>query len=880
MNASSTSSTTTNAIPNTSTLRRNVRMLGDALGDVIRTSAGDSVFQNIESIRQASKSATDAALTETLFEQMRALDSEQVLLIARGFAQFLNLANIADQQFTTSAAMSQRLGAKDLVSRTIDELKSTAPREAIEQALSELHMDLVLTAHPTEITRRTLIHKHGEIHSCLTALEAEDSDHALTRQRLTDLIAQIWHTEEFLEQRPTPLDEARWSFAVIENSLWDAVPRFLRDIDQVAANHGLSIPKSARAPIRISSWIGGDRDGNPNVTAKVTAEAMLLSRWQAADLIDRDLGVVYEELSVTLATDEIHELTQHAREPYRALLRPIRDAVRAQREQLGLYLRDASPTLPTPLNTWDIQDPLMQCQQSLIDVGLTTIANGKLLDLIRKLETFGTHLVTMDIRQESTYHSDVMGEITQALGLGDYRQWSEADKQAFLTKEIDDPRPLIPIGFECTDASREVLDTFTVIASAPREALGCYVISMASEPSDILAVQLLLKATGGPVDLPVSPLFETLDDLDGAPATISALLQDDDYVARINSSLVVMIGYSDSAKDAGMLTAGWAQYRAQEQLLAICDQHKVKLQLFHGRGGTIGRGGAPAHQALLSQPPGSLQQGLRVTEQGEMIRVKLGLQPLAVNTLGQYTSAILRANLTPPPVPAPQWRALMDKLAASACDSYRSWVRGNPDFVKYFRQATPEPELASLPLGSRPARRRQNGGIETLRAIPWIFAWSQNRLMLPAWLGAGAALSDAATTDDGLSKLREMREQWPFFASRLSMLDMVYAKSDLVINQLYDATLADAELQPLGDDLREHLAKDIQTIQHILDVDTLLADDPWGLESIGLRNVYTAPLNLLQIELLRRGRTEDDESVKRALMVSIAGVAAGMRNTG
>lgn len=880
MNASSTSSTTTNAIPNTSTLRRNVRMLGDALGDVIRTSAGDSVFQNIESIRQASKSATDAALTETLFEQMRALDSEQVLLIARGFAQFLNLANIADQQFTTSAAMSQRLGAKDLVSRTIDELKSTAPQEAIEQALSELHMDLVLTAHPTEITRRTLIHKHGEIHNCLTALEAEDSDHSLTRQRLTDLIAQIWHTEEFLEQRPTPLDEARWSFAVIENSLWDAVPRFLRDIDQVAANHGLSIPQSARAPIRISSWIGGDRDGNPNVTAKVTAEAMLLSRWQAADLIDRDLGVVYEELSVTLATDEIHELTQHAREPYRALLRPIRDAVRAQREQLGLYLRDASPTLPTPLNTWDLQDPLMQCQQSLIDVGLTTIANGKLLDLIRKLETFGTHLVTMDIRQESTYHSDVMGEITQALGLGDYRQWSEADKQAFLTKEIDDPRPLIPIGFECADTSREVLDTFTVIASAPREALGCYVISMASEPSDILAVQLLLKATGGPVDLPVSPLFETLDDLDGAPATISALLQDDDYVARIDSSLVVMIGYSDSAKDAGMLTAGWAQYRAQEQLLAICDQHKVKLQLFHGRGGTIGRGGAPAHQALLSQPPGSLQQGLRVTEQGEMIRVKLGLQPLAVNTLGQYTSAILRANLTPPPVPAPQWRALMDKLAASACDSYRSWVRGNPDFVKYFRQATPEPELASLPLGSRPARRRQNGGIETLRAIPWIFAWSQNRLMLPAWLGAGAALSDAATTDDGLSKLREMREQWPFFASRLSMLDMVYAKSDLVINQLYDATLAGAELQPLGDDLREHLAKDIQTIQHILDVDTLLADDPWGLESIGLRNVYTAPLNLLQIELLRRGRTEDDESVKRALMVSIAGVAAGMRNTG
>ena len=275
-----------------------------------------------------------------------------------------------------------------------------------------------------------------------------------------------------------------------------------------------------------------------------------------------------------------------------------------------------------------------------------------------------------------------------------------------------------------------------------------------------------------------------------------------------------------------------------------------------------------------------LQQGLRVTEQGEMIRVKLGLEPLAVNTLGQYTSAILRANLTPPPVPNTQWRSLMDHLAARACDGYRDWVREHPNFVTYFRQATPEPELASLPLGSRPARRQQNGGIETLRAIPWIFAWSQNRLVLPAWLGAGNALKELVNTPEGLAQIRDMRAQWPFFASRLSMLDMVYAKSSTVINELYDSTLVDPELQPLGDDLRAQLAADIATLQEILGVDTLLADDPWGLESIGLRNIYTAPLNLLQIELLRRIRTEEDDSVKRALMVSIAGVAAGMRNTG
>lgn len=864
----------------TSTLKQNVRLLGDALGAVIKRSAGDDVFQNIERIRQASKDAKDAELTEALFEQMRDLDSEQLHLIARGFAQFLNLANIADQQFTTSAAMSERVGAQSIVSRTIHELKATVPTNDIERALADLHIDLVLTAHPTEITRRTLIHKHGEIHQCLADLENSHSNDSRTRDRLADLIAQIWHTEEFLEQRPTPLDEARWSFAVIENSLWDAVPAFLRDIDQVATTNGLTLRERTRTPIRLSSWIGGDRDGNPNVTAAVTEQAMLLSRWQAADLIDRDLAQVYEELSVTSATDDIRSLVNDAREPYRALLRPVRDAVRAQREQLGLHLRDATQSQPSPIATADIQGPLQQCRASLQAVGLDTIANGKLLDLIRKLSTFGAHLVTLDVRQESTRHSDVIGEITVALGLGDYRDWSEADKLSFLQSEIREARPLIPMGFACSAPCQEVLDTFNVIAKAPREALGCYVISMASDASDVLAVQLLLKATGGPLDLPVSPLFETLDDLDGAPKTIAALLKDADYVDRIDHSLVVMIGYSDSAKDAGMLTAGWAQYRAQEQLLEVCERHHVKLQLFHGRGGTIGRGGAPAHQALLSQPPGSLQQGLRVTEQGEMIRVKLGLEPLAVNTLGQYTSAILRANLTPPPVPTPEWRSLMDALAESACNGYRNWVREHPNFVTYFRQATPEPELASLPLGSRPARRRQNGGIETLRAIPWIFAWSQNRLVLPAWLGAGTALKEITRSDNGLDQLREMRESWPFFASRLSMLDMVYAKSSTVINQLYDSTLVDDDLQPLGNELREQLAKDISTLQQILDVDTLLAEDPWGLESIGLRNIYTAPLNLLQIELLRRIRADEDDSVKRALMVSIAGVAAGMRNTG
>ena len=870
---------TVNTQLDTTELRQNVRLLGDTLGEVIRTTVGEGLFQSIESIRQTSKSATEAEQTAALFDQLKQLDANQLLLISRGFAQFLNLANIADQHFTTSKSVSDRFGAYDRIASTIEELSRSVSREALASAIANLHIDLVLTAHPTEITRRTLIHKHGEIHDCLSLIESGGADDAQIQARLADLIAQIWHTEEFLEQRPTPIDEARWSFAVIENSLWDAIPEFLRGLDAIAATFNLDLPPRTKPVVKLSSWIGGDRDGNPNVTAKITRRVMIISRWQAADLINRDLEDIYEELSVTRASTELHEATHGAREPYRALLKPVRDAVRQQRDLLGAHIQDATNAPPQILKTASLIQPLQQCRDSLMAVGLNAIANGKLLDLLRRLDSFGTHLVTLDVRQESTRHSDVIGEITSALGLGDYRAWSEEDKQTFLNKEIDNPRPLLPLAFEASTPCQEVIDTFRTIAETPREALGCYVISMAAEPSDVLAVQLLLKATGGPVDLPVSPLFETLDDLDGAPATLDALLKNEAFKARAANAMVVMIGYSDSAKDAGMLTAGWAQYRAQEALLNVCDAHGVELQLFHGRGGTIGRGGAPAHQALLSQPPGSLAHGLRVTEQGEMIRVKLGLKPLAVNTLGQYTSAILRGNLTPPPVPKPEWRELMDALAQQACTDYRSWVRENPHFVEYFRQATPEPELASLPLGSRPARRRTGGGIETLRAIPWIFAWSQNRLVLPAWLGAGSAL-ERAVTEGKKAQLQQMRDQWPFFASRLSMLDMVYAKSNLVINTLYDDTLVEPSLRSLGSDLRRQLSQDIQSVLGILEVDTLMADNPWGLESIGLRNVYTAPLNLVQIELLRRVREAEDESVQRALMVSIAGVAAGMRNTG
>ena len=868
-------------VVDTAPLRAHVRLLGDILGKIIRDNAGQVLFDRVEQIRLSSKEAQESDTWEMLDQLLASLEESEFLLIARAFSQFLNLANIADQQHTTSVHTESHFSASATLQKTLRVLQTKAKDREIQEAIEALHIDLVLTAHPTEITRRTLIHKHRALSECLNVLDGAaltDMGRQRTQRRIAELIAQIWHTDEFRTERPTPVDEARWSFAVIENSLWHAVPDFLRQVDYVCDLYSLDLPDPDWCPIKISSWIGGDRDGNPNVTSVVTREVLLLAQWQACELFIDDIVLLHEELSASAATVAFKERASGAREPYRAVLKPLLADLRRHQQLLERALNQGA-AVPEPLAPSVLLEPLQSCFDSLMASGLIELARGALTDTLRRAYCFGPYLIRLDIRQESGRHASILGAITQMLEMGDYTAWPESQRVAWLQHELSNPRPLIPWDSPFVARDQEVLDTFKTIAATPEEALGVYVISMASSPSDVLAVQLLLKSTGCSERMQVVPLFETLADLGNAASVVDALLDDPAYRARTDKQLMVMIGYSDSAKDAGMLAAGWAQYSAQETLLHTCARHDVRLTLFHGRGGTIGRGGAPAHQALLSQPPGSLAQGLRVTEQGEMIRTKLGMTSLAVNTLGQYASAILQANLMPPPEPTAEWRALMDSLASISCDIYRRWVRDDSQFVAFFRQATPEQELANLPLGSRPARRQTGGGIESLRAIPWIFAWMQNRLMLPAWLGAGEALQMAL--DEGQHDLlREMLQAWPFFQARLSMLEMVFAKSDHSISAHYDALLVDAELAPVGERLRGQLQRDIATLLSIMDSPGLLDHDSWAQQSIGLRNIYTAPLNLLQAELLRRARRDANPLIKQALMVTMAGIAAGMRNTG
>jgi phosphoenolpyruvate carboxylase len=871
-------------------LREDVHQLGEQLGHTISVQHGAAFLEKIERIRKGAKAARRGSSegAAQLSETLNQLNDAELLPVARAFNQFLNLANIAEQyhRVRRRAPGEAQPFEDNMLADLLARLSANGHKgEALARQFGRLDIELVLTAHPTEVARRTLIQKYDAMAEQLAAGDHNDlsvAERERVTQRMQRLIAEAWHTEEIRRSRPSPVDEAKWGFAVIEHSLWQAVPNVLRKADQVLHQAtGFHLPLEA-APIRFASWMGGDRDGNPNVTASVTREVLLLSRWMAADLYLRDIDHLAADLSMQQASPALLARVGESAEPYRSLLKQLRERLRATRSWAQAALNEAVPA-PTAVlhDNHDLFEPLQLCYQSLHECGMGVIADGPLLDCLRRAATFGLFLVRLDVRQDSSRHAAAMTEITDYLGLGRYAEWDEETRVTFLLNELENRRPLLPAHFKASGETAEVLATCREVAGAPAASLGSYVISMAGAASDVLAVQLLLKESGLQRPMRVVPLFETLADLDNAGPVISRLLALRGYRARLQGPQEVMIGYSDSAKDAGTTAAAWAQYRAQETLVQVCREQNVELLLFHGRGGTVGRGGGPAHAAILSQPPGSVVGRFRTTEQGEMIRFKFGLPDIAEQNLNLYLAAVLEATVLPPPTPEPAWRELMDKLATDGVNAYRAVVREHPQFVAYFRQATPELELGRLPLGSRPAKRRE-GGVESLRAIPWIFAWTQTRLMLPAWLGWEAALNNALQRGEG-ELLQQMRAQWPFFRTRIDMLEMVLAKADASIARLYDERLVEPALLPLGEHLRGLLSQAVTAVLGLTGQSQLLAHSPETLESISVRNTYLDPLHLLQAELLARSRQRDDQAgspLEQALLVSVAGIAAGLRNTG
>jgi phosphoenolpyruvate carboxylase len=872
-------------------LRDDIQRLGRLLGERLRITEGDALFETVERVRALSKDAHGPA-GDRAFEELAAYLDEQpiarALPVARAFSQFLNLANIAEQHHRirrrrdyqkNPQAGPQRGSFDEAFARLI--AQGVAP-ERLHAAVSDMRVELVFTAHPTEIMRRSLIQSHARVADLLAADDRTDltpSERVAIEDALRREVAILWSTSEVRAERPSPLDEVRWGLAVIDQRLWYAVPDTLRALDAALERHtGLRLPDSAQ-PVRFGSWIGGDRDGNPNVTPEVTRRATLMARWVAADLLLRDVRRLATELSLQHGTPELHEAAGSATEPYRAVLRQLRRRLALTRERAEAALESGATRIEaTPLggvrplvDPAELLEVLDACRRSLVGTRNEIVADGRLLDIIRRVRVFGLALVPLDIRQEARVHAETIEESSG----GGYRRLDEEGRQRWLVERL---------GGEVREQGTTADELFRTMASLHRDSLGAYVITMASEPSDVLAVEYLQRIAGIATPLRVVPLFETAGDLQRAGRTLDTLFRVPWYRARVAANgdrQEVMVGYSDSSKDAGRFAAAWDLYQAQEAIVSACRAHGVRLTLFHGRGGSVGRGGGPTHLAIQSQPAGSIDGTLRVTEQGEMLQAKFGLVGIAARTLEVYVTSALEATVAPRPEPLREHRDEMQRLADRSREAFRELI-GRVEFKEYFRAATPERELDLTNIGSRPARRAGTpAGLDGLRAIPWQFAWTQTRLLLSSWLGVEDAFTPSAPPRDR-DMWRRMYSDWPFFRSTVDLIEMVLAKADRRIAGEYDRRLVPARLQPIGEDLRGRLDAAIAAVLEVTGHHTLLEDNRVLRRSIAVRNPYVDPINLVQIELLLRLRADDtrQEDLERAFVATVNGISAGMRNTG
>ena len=757
----------------------------------------------------------------------------------------------------------------------------------IYNTAKNLEIGIVLTAHPTEVKRRTLIQKY---HKIIEILEQRDllrnfpSKLKILDKKLFDELTIIWNTDDLKRSRPSPFDEARWGLAIIEDSLWDTIPKVYRRLNSIfLKNMNKGLPKNFN-PIEFGSWMGGDRDGNPNVTAEVTRKVILLSRWEAAKLYEKALTKIIRSYSMKKCSKKILNKVGNSYEPYRVFLRPLRNKMRKTHRLIEQHLVNNKSLNHNELlyNKEEILKPLRVVRESLEQNQNENLASGELLDLMRRAKCFGINLAKLDIRQESFRHSKLISEFIKKKYHKDYLKMSENEKIEFLKSKLLSKKNYInKFQFKDKD-NREVWSTFKILANEPSECLGAYVISMTNSASDILTVSLLQKEANIKNRLRVVPLFETLDDLINAKEIMKSLFSQRWYRKLIKNKQEVMIGYSDSSKDAGKICASWHQYKAQEEIIKLGKKFKINISFFHGRGGSPGRGGGPIQSTLRSQPPNSVNGKIRITDQGEVIQQKYGYEPLAKYNLCSYIGAVTEASLNPPPKPKPDWRSLIEKMSEISKSSYRKNITQNSDFIRYFKTVTPHKALGKLSIGSRPSKRKNVDNIKSLRAIPWVFAWTQIRLMLPAWLGSAEALRYSY-----IKKFRQtlynMERNWPFFNSMLDMLDMVISKVDPEISKIYEEYLADESLKRVGKKLRFQFSV-IKNLNKKITPKEILNSRKQFRTSLIVRNIYTEVLNIIQPIVIKKLKNDKKIQNKKylddALLTSIAGISAAMKNTG
>ncbi len=912
-------------------LSATINLLGRLLGDVISELESPDLLDLEEAIRQVAKErrAGEPGAGARLAAQVRDLDPVAARAVAAAFTAYFDLVNLAEEaNRVRSLRIRERVdqARPESLADTLAVLKGRKlPAATVQALLDRLKVELVLTAHPTEAKRRTVLSKLQRIARSLRALYYTD---LLPRERAAHLaaikaeIVGLWLTNRNRTARPAVTDEVRTNLYFVEEIFWRALPRIERELADAVAEHYPQL-RPPRGWLTLASWVGGDRDGNPNVTAAVTAETLRLHRGLAVERHRETLQDLARRLSFdgrrvpaspALAAwiDSRRPFPPHTAyiedrygdELYRLALGLLaHDLEEASRDDMAARLLSRLPHVARA-RVEDIAVPLTEVAASappaaVSHTGLDDVAAPSLALLEQQLDIFGLHAARLDLREDSARLTATLSEILRALGWAqDYDRLPAQEQVSLLTHWLDDQRPSgLSDHAGVTVETSETWALFRLIARAQHvygpELLGPFIISMTRSPADVLTVMLLARWAGCAPGLQIAPLFETIDDLQAADAILERLFSVPSYrhhLAAGGGEQMVMIGYSDSNKDGGYLAANWALYEAQERITAVCARQGVTLTIFHGRGGTVARGGGPANRAIRAQPPGTIEGRFRVTEQGEVIASRYADPDLAHRHLEQIVSAVLLASAAPEthesPPAAPHWRSAMTQMAAAARGEYRALVFDTPGFVDFWRAVTPIDEISNLRIGSRPTARR-GGGLKptAIRAIPWVFSWMQSRFNLPGWYGLGTGLT-AAPRD----ALREMYAQWPFFRALLDNAEMSLLKADMDIAALY-VDLADdgPDARALFARIRAEFDRTQAAILAITGQRDLMAADPVIQRSVILRNPYVDPLNFIQVEMLRRlrragaGLTMDEtelNALREVVTLTINGIAAGLRNTG